>query len=74
MKFKWTKIEENDFDEIKRILARDTLFNYPDFTEEFKIHTNVSDLQLGLVIIQKGKPIDLYRRKLTDSHKRNTVT
>ena len=42
------------------IAARDTLLTYPDFNEEFKIHTNARDFQLGEVIIQKGKPITLY--------------
>ena len=44
MKFKWTKIEQDAFEEIKLILARGTLLAYPDFNEEFKIHTNASDL------------------------------
>ena len=36
LKFKWTKIEQYNFDEIKRIVARDTLLTYPYFNEEFK--------------------------------------
>ena len=43
--FKWTKVEKYIFDEIKRIVARDTLLTYPDFNEAFKIHTGVSALQ-----------------------------
>ena len=46
----------------------------PDFNEEFKIHTNASDLRLGEVIIQKGKPIVFHSTKLTESPKRYTVT
>ena len=57
-----------------RIVARDTLLNYPDFNETFKIHTNASALQLGAVISHKGKPISFYSRKLTDSQQRYTVT
>ena len=54
-------------------MARNNLFTYPDLNETFKIHTNSSNLQLGAVIIQKGKPIALYGRKLTDSQKSYTV-
>ena len=44
-KFKWTKVEKYIFDEIKRIVARDTLLTYPDFNEAFKIHNDVSTFQ-----------------------------
>ena len=42
VKFKCDKIEQNDFEEIKRIVACDTLLEYPDFDEEFKINTDAS--------------------------------
>ena len=53
VKFKWTKIEQDDFNEIKRIVSRDNLSSYPDFNEEFNIHTNASYFQLGVFIIHK---------------------
>ena len=31
--FKWTKIEQDDFDEIKRTMSRDNLLTYPYFNE-----------------------------------------
>ena len=57
-KFKWTKIEQYSFKEIKRIVARNTLLTYTDFNEAFKIHTNYRKFQLGLVIRHKLKLID----------------
>ena len=33
VKFKWNKIEQNSFDEIKWILARNNLLTYPDSNE-----------------------------------------
>ena len=36
VKFKWTKIEQDDFGEIKRILARDNLLSYLNFNEDLK--------------------------------------
>ena len=38
-----------------------------------KMHTNARDLQFGEVIIQKGKPITLYSRKVAHAQKRYTV-
>ena len=40
VKYKWTKIGQDDFEEIKRIVDRDNLLVYPDFIEEFKFHTD----------------------------------
>ena len=66
-KFKWTKVEQDAFDKIKRIVTRDALLNYPDFNEIFIIHTNASTFRLGTGISRRGKPIALYSRKLTDA-------
>ena len=72
--FKWSKFEQDDFNKIKRIADRDTLFAYTDFNEKFKIHTDASAFQLWAVIIHKGEPIALYSRKLTDAQQRYIAT
>ncbi len=41
-------------------VSRQTLLRYPDLTHPFNIHSDASDLQLGAVILQKGKPIAYY--------------
>ena len=74
VKFKWTKIKQDAFDEINRIAARDNLFTNLDFNEEFKIRTNIIDFQLGAVIIHKVKTINFYNRRLTDAQKSYTLT
>ena len=55
-------------------MACDNLLTYPDFNEEFKIHIDARNLQLGSVITQNGKPINLFSRKRTDSQKMYTAT
>ena len=72
--FNWTEIKKYAFDEIKQIAARDNLLAYLDFIEEPKIHIDASDLQLGVVAIQKVKPIASYGRRITDPQKRYKVT
>ena len=74
MKFKWTKIKQDVFKEIKRIVACDVLLAYPYFNEWFKIHTDASNFQVGAVISQNGKPISFHNIKLTDYQIRYTVT
>ena len=36
MQFKWTKMEQDAFNKIKRIVAHNNLLAYPDFNDEFK--------------------------------------
>ena len=55
-------------------MASDTLLTYTDFNETFKIRTDARKFQLGVVIIQKGKLVALYSRKLNDAQQRYTVT
>ena len=40
IKFKWTRIEQNTFEGIDRIVAQNTLLLFLDFNEELKNNTN----------------------------------
>ena len=71
--FKWTQVKQDAFEEIKRIMACDTLLTYQYFNETFKIHADDSAFQLGAVISQKDKPIAFYSRKLNDNQHGYTV-
>ena len=53
-KWEWTPACQKTFDDMKKIVSRETLLSYPDFNEPFKIHTDASKLQLGAVNSQKG--------------------
>jgi len=59
---------------MKRIISRETLLAYPDFTKPFIIHTDASHSQLGAVISQDNKPIAFYSRKLNPAQTRYTTT
>ena len=74
VKFEWTEECKNAFKNIKIKLSKETLLAYPDFEEEFQIHTDASHTQLGAVISQKGRPIAFYSRKLNDAQTRYTTT
>ena len=74
VKWKWTEKEDHAFKEIKKIMARETLLAFPDFSKQFIIHTDASKTQLGSVISQEGKPIAFYSRKLNPAQTRYTTT
>ena len=59
------KNEQKSFEDTKRIVNCNTSLSYTDFNENFDIHTDASNFQLGEVIIQYVKPIYLYRRDIT---------
>jgi hypothetical protein len=73
-KWKWEAEHQKAFDDAKRIIAREVMLAYPDFSKPFEIHTDASHFQLGAVISQEGKPIAFYSRKLNDAQTRYTTT
>ena len=50
------------------------LLAYPNFLRLFKMHTDASDYQLGVVISQNKKPIAFYSHKLNGALIRYTTT
>ena len=66
--------QKASFELIKRILAREVMLAYPDYSKPFVIHTDASHYQLGAVISQDNKPIAFYSRKLNDAQTRYTTT
>ena len=62
------------FDTMKRVMARTTILQYPAFDKPFHIYTDASAVQLGAVIVQEGKPIAFYSRKLNPAQTRYTTT
>ena len=73
-KWLWNDKHQKAFEQIKKVLSREVLLAYPDFSKPFVIHTDASDYQLGAVISQDGKPIAFYSRKLNDAQTRYTTT
>ena len=72
-KFKWGPEQQKAFEEIKRIMSRETILAFPDFSKEFHVYTDASDYQLGAVIMQDNKPLAFYSRKLTGAQSRYTT-
>ena len=74
VRWKWTEKEQTAFDTAKKIIAREVMLAYPDFSKPFQIHTDASHYQLGAVISQDGKPIAFHSRKLNPAQTRCTTT
>ena len=74
VKWKWTPLHAASFKKMKKVICAETLLAYPNFNEEFVIHTDASHTQLGAVIAQRGRPIAFYSRKLKPEQTRYTTT
>jgi len=72
--FKWGPAQAKAFAMCKRIISKEVILAYPDFSKPFVIHTDASHYQLGGVISQDGKPFAFYSRKLNDAQTRYTTT
>ena len=68
--FVWKEPQQKAFDKLKAIISEETMLRFPNFKEEFVIHTDASDYQLGSVISQQGKPIAFFSRKLNKAQQK----
>jgi hypothetical protein len=76
VKFEWHSSHQQAFEKIKKVIGTEVLLCYPDFNKPvlFHLYTDVSDHQLGAVIMQDKKPIAFYLQKLNTDQKRYTTT
>ena len=61
----WNPACTDAFQQMKALIAKDTILAYPNLSKKFTIHTDASDVLLGAVIIQEGKPLDCCSLKLS---------
>jgi hypothetical protein len=70
---KWTDEMQQAFDKMSLLMAADALAAYPDHNKRFDVYTDASDFQLGACIIQEGRPVAYFLRKLTKSQQNYTT-
>ncbi len=65
----WTDEMQKAFDKMRLLMAADTLAAYPNHNKWFDVYTDASDFQLGACIIQEGRPVAYFLRKLKNLSK-----
>jgi hypothetical protein len=70
---KWTDEMQKAFDKMRLLMAADALAAYLDHNKRFNVYNDAFDFQLGACIIQEGRLIAYFSRKLTKSQQNYTT-
>ncbi|KAL4354155.1 hypothetical protein GQ457_06G012060 [Hibiscus cannabinus] len=62
--WKWGKEEETTFEALKQAVSSAPVLALPDFNLEFIVETDASDQGVGIVPVQKGKPLAFFSKGL----------
>lgn len=77
-KFKWTDEAETSFNAIKQALCTAPILAMPDFSKQFSLHTDASDVGVGGVLVQgegeEERVIAFMSHKLTSAQRKYTTT
>ena len=74
VKFEWTGRCQDSFQKLKDLLTRAPLLRTPDESLPYEVVTDASDLGLGAVLLQEGRPVAFESRKLNGAELNYTVT
>jgi hypothetical protein len=61
------------FDKMHLLMAANALAAYPDHNKWLNVYTDASDFQLGACIIQEGRSVAYFSRKLTNFQQNYTT-
>ena len=71
--WEWTDECQKAFDEMKAVMASDILMAFPNPNKPFALYTDASDYQMGAVIMQEGKPVAYWSKKLNPAQQNYSV-
>lgn len=55
--FQWSQVSSIAFERLKKAMTSAPLLALPDFNVEFIVETNASDIGIGVILLQKGRPV-----------------
>jgi hypothetical protein len=73
VKFNWTDEHQKAFQNTNKIICREVMLTFTDFSKPFHKNTDASDKQSGAVITQDEKSIAFYSRNIKSAQQRYTT-
>ena len=68
--FQWAEVQQRAFEDIKKAIASTLVLTNYDFEKPVTIHTDMSDVGVGAVLLQKGKPVS-YTSRVWNNYEKN---
>jgi len=71
---KWTSLQQQCFEALKLALASAPTLKLPDFDEPFEVIVDASNVAVGAVLVQQGRPVAYESKKLSVAEMKWTTT
>ncbi|GMI70192.1 hypothetical protein HRI_000688500 [Hibiscus trionum] len=71
--WRWTEEEESALHKLKRAMSSAPVLALPDFSAEFTIETDASEVGMGAMLIQKRNPLAFFSKGMEIKHQQLSV-
>ena len=74
VKFEWLEEQQTAFDLIKKKCAEAIMLVYPRYDRPFDLHPDACDMQVGAFLLQDGRTIGCFSRKMNSAQQNYPMT
>jgi hypothetical protein len=71
--FQWSEEAQVAFQKLKQVMPSTPVLSLPKFDLPFTVETDASDVGLGVVLMQQGRPIAFLSKALREKNKHISI-